>query len=67
MLEEWRRSVLVPFFKKKGDVQSCGNCRGIQLMSHTMKLWEKVLEARVRTEVSVNSSRVSCQRRELQM
>ncbi|KAK3506756.1 hypothetical protein QTP70_023753, partial [Hemibagrus guttatus] len=36
MPEEWRRSVLVPIFKNKGDVQSCSNYRGIKLMSHTM-------------------------------
>ncbi|KAK3555793.1 hypothetical protein QTP86_028917 [Hemibagrus guttatus] len=35
MPEEWRRSVLVPIFKNKGDVQSCSNYRGIKLMSHT--------------------------------
>ena len=40
MEEEWRRSILVPTFKNKGDVQSCTNYRGIKLMSHTMKLWE---------------------------
>ena len=38
MLEEWRRSILVPIFKNKGDVQSCTNYRGIKLMSHTIKL-----------------------------
>ncbi|MCJ8739627.1 hypothetical protein PDJAM_G00049210 [Pangasius djambal] len=48
MPEEWRSSVLVPIFKNKGDVQSCSNCRGIKLMSHTMKLWERVVEARLR-------------------
>ncbi|KAK3515360.1 hypothetical protein QTP70_018751 [Hemibagrus guttatus] len=47
MPEEWRRSVLVPIFKNKGDVQSCSNYRGIKLMSHTMKLWERVVEARL--------------------
>ncbi|KAK3544059.1 hypothetical protein QTP86_000867 [Hemibagrus guttatus] len=31
MPEEWRRSVLVPIFKNKGDVQSCSNYRGIKL------------------------------------
>jgi Reverse transcriptase (RNA-dependent DNA polymerase) len=44
MPDEWRRSILVPIFKNKGDIQSCTNYRGIKLMSHTMKLWERVIE-----------------------
>ncbi|KAK3553051.1 hypothetical protein QTP86_031188 [Hemibagrus guttatus] len=53
MPEEWRRSVLVPIFKNKGDVQSCSNYRGIKLMSHTMKVWERVVEARLRNVVEI--------------
>ncbi|KAK3540327.1 hypothetical protein QTP70_029586 [Hemibagrus guttatus] len=53
MPEEWRRSVLVPNFKNKGDVQSCSNYRGIKLMSHTMKVWERVVEARLRKVVEI--------------
>ncbi|KAK3562480.1 hypothetical protein QTP86_034595 [Hemibagrus guttatus] len=53
MPEEWRRSVLVPIFKNKHDVQSCSNYRGIKLMSHTMKLWERVVEARLRKVVEI--------------
>ncbi|KAK3515812.1 hypothetical protein QTP70_034025, partial [Hemibagrus guttatus] len=53
MPEEWRRSVLVPIFKNKGDVQSCSNYSGITLMSHTMKLWERVVEARLRKVVEI--------------
>ncbi|KAK3553431.1 hypothetical protein QTP70_003591 [Hemibagrus guttatus] len=53
MPEEWRRSVLVPIFKNKGDVQSCSNYRGIKLMSHTVKLWERVVEARLRKVVEI--------------
>ncbi|KAK3565775.1 hypothetical protein QTP86_015038 [Hemibagrus guttatus] len=53
MPEEWRRSVLVPIFKNKGDVQSCSNYRGIKLMSHTMKVWERVVEARLRKVVDI--------------
>ncbi|KAK3516099.1 hypothetical protein QTP70_005395 [Hemibagrus guttatus] len=52
MPEEWR-SVLVPIFKNKGDVQSCSNYRGIKLMSHTMKVWERVVEARLRKVVEI--------------
>ena len=39
-------------FKNRGDVQSCGNYRGI-MMSHTMKSWKRIVEARLRTEVNV--------------
>ncbi|KAK3575194.1 hypothetical protein QTP86_020897 [Hemibagrus guttatus] len=53
MPEEWRRSVLVPIFKNQGDVQSCSNYRGIKMMSHTMKLWERVVEARLRKVVEI--------------
>ena len=56
MPEEWRRSTLVPIFKNKGDVQSCTNYRGIKLMSHTMKLWERVIEHRLRRLTSVTKN-----------
>jgi len=46
----------VPIYKNKGDIQSCTNYRGIKLMSHTMKLWERVIEHRLRgmTRVTMN-------------
>jgi Reverse transcriptase (RNA-dependent DNA polymerase) len=47
MPDEWR-TVLVPIFKNKRDIQNCTNYRGIKLMSHTMKLWERVIEHRLR-------------------
>jgi hypothetical protein len=55
MPDEWR-SILVPIYKNKGDIQSCTNYRGIKLMSHTMKLWERVIEHRLRaiTRISMN-------------
>src|SRR6266540_1175611 len=53
MPEEWRRSILVPIFKNKGDIQSYPNYRGIKLMSHMMKLWERVIEHRLRRVTSV--------------
>ena len=40
MPEESRRNVLVSISNNKRDVQSCGNYRGIKLMSHKMKLWK---------------------------
>ena len=46
-------SVLIPIYKDKGESKECGNYRGIKLMSHTMKLWERVVEARLRQEVEI--------------
>ena len=54
MPEEWRRSVLTPIYKNKGDAQFCGNYRGIKLMSHTMKVWERIIEVRLRNRVEIN-------------
>ena len=44
MPEEWKRSMLNSIHKNKGDAQCCGNYRGIKLISHTMKVWKKLLK-----------------------
>ena len=54
MPEEWRRSVLIPIYKNKRDAQCCGNYRGIKLMSHTIKVWERIIEARLRDRVEIS-------------
>ncbi|VFQ99294.1 unnamed protein product [Cuscuta campestris] len=56
MPDEWRESLLVPLFKGKGDIQSCENYRGIKFLSHTMKVWERVIEYRVRKEVCISEN-----------
>ena len=56
MPEEWRKSTLIPIFKNKGDIQNCANYRGIKLMSHTMKLWERIIERRLRQETQINEN-----------
>jgi hypothetical protein len=55
-MNEWRQSVMVPLYKGKGDAQDCSSYRGIKLMSHTMKLWERVVEMRLRRMTSVSGS-----------
>lgn len=49
-----RKSILVPIIKNIRDVQSCANYYVIKLMSNTIKLWERVIECRLRgiTKVS---------------
>ena len=54
MPEEWRRSVLIPIYKNKGDAQCCGSYSGIKLISHTMKIWERIIEARLRDRVEIS-------------
>ncbi|KAL4126175.1 hypothetical protein QTP88_010401 [Uroleucon formosanum] len=41
-------SFIVSIFKGKGDIQECGNYGGIKLMSHSMKILEKIIEKRIR-------------------
>nr|XP_009774273.1 PREDICTED: uncharacterized protein LOC104224347 [Nicotiana sylvestris] len=53
MPEEWRWSTLIPLYKNKDDIQNCNNYRGIKLLSHTMKIWERVVEVRVSRSVSI--------------
>ncbi|XP_068224392.1 uncharacterized protein [Palaemon carinicauda] len=47
MLEEWRRSLIIPIYKRKGGIQEFSNYRGIKLIRHTMKIWEKIIEKRL--------------------
>ena len=54
MPEEWRRSVLIPIYKNKGDAQCCGNYKGINLLSCTMKVRERIIEARLRDRVEIS-------------
>ncbi|XP_017250767.2 uncharacterized protein LOC108221396 [Daucus carota subsp. sativus] len=56
MPSEWRLSVVEPIYKNKGDAQSCSNYLGIKLLSHTMKLWERVIECRVRRIVTISAN-----------
>ena len=52
----WKISRLVPIYKGKCSILECINYRGITLMSHTMKLAERLIEARLRdmTEIANN-------------
>lgn len=58
--EDWRTSVLVPIFKKKGDIHECSQYRGIKLLCHSLKLLEKVVEARLRKIVEVKLGEEQC-------
>ena len=45
--KEWTRSIICPIFKK-GDKTECKNYRGISLLTHVGKMYEGILERRLR-------------------
>ena len=47
---EWQTSFVVPIYKRRGDVMSCGSYGGIKLLKHAMKIVEK----RLRDIVNLN-------------
>ena len=49
-----RKSDLIPVFKGKGDVRSCGNYRSIKLLEHGMKVTERIFERRLRKVVELD-------------
>ena len=53
MPTEWRDNVVIYIYKEKGDMQYCGNYRGVKLMSHTMKIWERIIERKLREETTI--------------
>ena len=52
----WKKSKLIPIFKNKGGIIECNTYRGIKLMSHFMKLWERIIEARLREIVFIGDN-----------
>lgn len=52
----WRKSYLIPFYKNKGDVRSCGNYRAIKLISHTLKIWERIVNDRLLATTSITEN-----------
>ena len=56
MPEEWRRSLITPIYKGKSDILDCKNYRGIKLLSHTFKIWERIVDTRLRSIITPHES-----------
>lgn len=56
MPESFRDSFLVPFFKNKGDASLCENYRSIKLLPHTFKIFERILDARIKDIADIHGS-----------
>ena len=43
-------------YKQKGDALECGNYRGIKLLEIALKVYERVIERRIRERVHIHSN-----------
>ena len=55
MPEECKKSEIVLIYKQKGNPLEYGNFRGIMLLERKMKMFEKILERRLRKLIAVNN------------
>jgi len=51
-----KESEIVTIYKQKGDALECGNYRGIKLLEIALKVYERVIERRIRERVHIHSS-----------
>ncbi|EYC11993.1 hypothetical protein Y032_0048g1551 [Ancylostoma ceylanicum] len=51
-----QRSTTVPIWKGKGNPADCTNYRPIRLLSHTMKIFERIIDSRIRDIVRLSSN-----------
>jgi hypothetical protein len=66
--ENWSKSWMVSIYKGKGDVLECNSYRGIKLLEKSMKVFERVIEARLREKVdTIMYSLVSAREKAQQM
>ena len=52
--DEWRKSWVITVYKGKGDALDCGSYRGIKLLEHAMKVFERIIEKRARAKVKLD-------------
>ena len=58
----WRTSILTPLYKGRGNVTTeCNNYRGIKLMCHGIKLYERLVEDRLRQVIEISSTQYGFQ------
>ena len=58
MPDSWRKSMLVPVYKGKGDPKKCGNYRSVKLLEHGMKVVERVFESRLRKVIDIDGNQL---------
>ena len=46
--------MLILIYKNKWDPQCCGSYKGVKLISHTIKTWERIIKVRLRDRVEIS-------------
>src|SRR6218665_3063618 len=54
--DDLKISEIVTIFKQKGDAMECGNYRGIKLLEIGLKVYERVIERRIRQQVTIQDN-----------
>ncbi|VDP11906.1 unnamed protein product [Heligmosomoides polygyrus] len=54
MPDDWRGSIIVLIFKQEGNASKCSNYCGIKLISHTMKVYERLVDSKLREMVTIS-------------
>jgi hypothetical protein len=52
--DDWRKSTIVPVYKRKGDTLNCANYRPIKLVEHSMKVLEKIIVSRLQNIIHID-------------
>ena len=53
---QWMSSLTIALYKGKGDPLNCNQHRGLRLLDHGMKIFEKVLNNKLRKLISIDDS-----------
>ena len=56
MPDMWRSSIITPIFKGKRSAMESSNYRGIKLLCHAMKLYERMVENRLIKQIEISSN-----------
>ena len=53
--DDWNTSLIINCFKNKGDAVERGNYRGLKLLEHMMKVFERIIEKKIREIVDIDA------------
>ncbi|VDP04302.1 unnamed protein product [Heligmosomoides polygyrus] len=54
--ESWQINTTIPIWKRKGSPADCTSYRPIRLLSHSMKIFERIVDGRIRDVVLLSTN-----------